>query len=204
MDCGVEQEGKLNGGETDCTGCSPRVFLGEGRDDRCNFAGWLMTHSQHCLLESWAKCALPKEAAIISCKARLHLGSLIFRLFRSVLEQLLKIAHICKRGLTLFPSILLLSEWKHQWRKQNSPLGCQVNYAVCMYPSWAPRYFCDRCTPGQWAVTLACQDMSWWHFHTRPHFPASHQLDLRITWSDGDNSRYSSQIAVFPSQVRKD
>lgn len=110
MDCGAEQEGKHNGGESDCKGCSPRVFLGEGRDDRYNFAGWLTTHCQHCLLESWAKCALPKGAAIISCRAGLCLGSLIFRLFGSVLEQLLKIAHICKRELTLFPSILLLSE----------------------------------------------------------------------------------------------
>lgn len=110
MDCGAEQEGKHNGGESDCTGCSPRVFLGEGRDDRYNFAGWLTTHCQRCLLESWAKCALPKGAAIISCRAGLRLGSLIFRLFGSVLEQLLKIAHICKRELTLFPSILLLSE----------------------------------------------------------------------------------------------
>lgn len=133
MDCGVEQEGKLNGGETDCTGCSPRVF---------NFAGWLTTHSQHCLLESWAKCVLPKEAAIISCRAGLHLGSLIFRLFRFCS------GNICKWELTLFPSILLLLEWKYQWRKQNSPADWQVNYAVCVYPSWAPRCFWDSCTPG--------------------------------------------------------
>lgn len=204
MDCGVEQEGKLNGGETDCTGCSPRVFLGEGRDDRCNFAGWLTTHSQHCLLESWAKYALPKEAAIISCKAGLHLGSLIFRLFRSVLEHLLKIAHICKWELTLFPSILLLSEWKHQWRKQNSPAGCkQVMQCACTHPE-LPGVSVTAALLAQWAVTLACQDMSWWHFHTRPRFAASHQLDLRITSSDGDNSRHCSQIAAFPSQVRKD
>lgn len=43
-------------------------------------------------------------------EAGLHLGSLIFGPFRSILGQLLRITLICSCELTLFPFILLLSE----------------------------------------------------------------------------------------------